>query len=363
MNIYIIGDIRGAYRVEQLVKKLIENRNYHVYVNDLRKTVFWGKICKKITDFFAIILSDIVYVSPCQHTNKLLKIAVLFKKKIITDFYISFYDTEVLDRRKCKENSKKAKKWKKIDSYALDHSTKLIFLNQNEGRYYTKILGCDLNKLNYSIIPLCIPEKPKAVLPYFTQKRAYIHFCWCGTYIPLQALDKIIKASELAIKNGLNMHLTIWGDSEIKAKPYRQLVTDLNMTQQVTFVNDKWNNIDEWINFIVNECDVTLGIFGDSEKAKTVLANKVLDGVAFHTPVLTAESLGLREFFSDYDMFITNNHRNEIAEAMIKISKTEYTDIVSMTDSAYKIYRKIFTPDIFGKNICKCIHDCMMEKK
>lgn len=363
MNIFLIGDVRSAYRVEYFIRTCISDRKYNIFVNDLQVTGGHNKFVKKLISLLALRNADVVFVAPCQHNSALVKVAVKMKKSIITDFYISFYDTEVFDRKNCTIDSKIAKKWKKVDLFAMQNSSLLLFLNQSEAHYYFQALGMNPQTVNYKIVPLCIPDKPKAELPYFRHKTDYIHFCWCGTYIPLQGIEKIIQAAAIALKKGLRMKLTFWGDSNEKAKPYTEMIHALGIEEQVSVQNDNWGDMQAWIEFITTSCDVSLGIFGDSNKAKTVLANKVMDGIAFRTPMLTGESSGAREYFNDSQIFFVEATPEQIAEKMIAISQMSAEKIDGMVERAYQVYQENFTPECFAKNIKECFNSIQTKKK
>ena len=353
-KIYIIGDLRGAYRNKIVFNFLNSNDEYNISGSyQLSKGVRVTNVYSMIKHMIKMLTSDMIYVCACNHNARLAKVAYLTHKKIITDFYISFYDTDVLDRKNYPVNSRIAIKLQENDRKALRNSSLSIFLNNSEARYYTTVLGVNLQDIGYKIIPLCIPAKKRAQLPYYNKKREYIRFCWCGTYIPLQGLEKIIEAASIAIKSGLNMRLTIWGDSVEKAQPYIQMAEDHNISQNIDFINS-WDDIDNWENYIVENCDVTFGIFGDSDKAKTVLANKVVDGVAYRTPVITGESKGVREFFND-ELFICENAPAVIAEKMIEVSMMSLSDIKEQIEHAYDIYLNNFTPAVFERNLISAI--------
>ena len=351
MNVFIAGDIRGAYRSEELVSILAKDPDVHIYVNEMKFKSRFRKLISKLGAMITLLSCDCVWVLPCQHETVFLKQAVRFKKKLVTDFYLSFYDTAVNDRKKLQPGSRKAKKKLKSDVYALTHSDKVLFLNESECDYYTSLCGVDRRSIGTEIVPLCIPDKKKAELPYFHKKRDFIRFTWCGTYIPLQGLEKVIKAFALLKKEGVDARLTVWGDSDAKAAPYRRLADRLKCSDSIDFINDKWGDVECWEQYISSESDCSMGIFGDSVKAHTVLANKVLDGVAFKTPVITAPSGGVAEYFDESSMVIAEPEPEVICEAMKKVTNADIGTIESMTGKAYDIYKENFTRECYEKRV------------
>jgi glycosyltransferase involved in cell wall biosynthesis len=304
------------------------------------------KVLSSIPILFYIIHADIIFSFAMQHGSFPIHFCRLFKKIKITDFYLSFYDTEVNDYRRFNPSSKKALKYKMSDYKAITCSDLVFFLNQAEAEYYTKILNININSINYRIIPLCIDKKPFANLNYFKKKKACVNLCWWGSYVPLQGLDIILKAMAI-LKNKFNIHLYIWGISDSRGKSYTDLVTDLNIEDIVT-IHNEWGNWSKWEDFIVSTCDISLGIFGSSTKAQTVLANKVIDGVAFKTPVITAHSLGLFNYFNGIDdIFVTNNNPDDLVNTISHVINLDYGAIEKRINAAYKIYLDNFTPEKF----------------
>lgn len=348
MNLYVLGDIRNAYRTQLVIKLLMENGITNVAVNSLREKSFWNKIIKFLVNLIMLAQSDVVYVCSIQHNSKLLRMARWMHKKIILEFYISFYDTDVFDRKLYTKESRQAKKLKKIDEFAIQSADKVIFLNKAEAEYYARILGFSLSSINYSIIPVCVSEKPEAKLEFFKSSKKTIDICWVGTYIPLQGVDKIIAAASILKEKNVEFRITLWGDSDVKAKKYVDEINRRGLTNYF-FVNNKdWGNIKKWERYIVNNCDLTLGIFGNSRKARTVIANKVIDGLAFKTPLITGKSVGIDEYFDGKsDIYLTSGSPESIAEMIMEIIGSSDKQVLQRVQNANDIYMREFSYHAF----------------
>jgi len=356
MNLFVFGGKYIAYRTKEFLRYAVNDARFNVYYNGF-ESLGIRKIISRLASLAALLCADMVYVTPYERRSVLFKFALLLKKPLICDFYLSLYATDILDRKLYSPDSKQARKYKKADLAAVKRSARLFFLTESEAKYFLSLLGEDADKIKHDTVPLVIPEKPAAVLPYFSGARDYIHFCWCGTYIPLHGLEKIILAAEIAKNKGLNFRITFWGDSGEKAADAIRAACDLRLGDTVTFVNDKWGDIETWENFIAQNCDVTFGIFGDSDKARTVLANKTVDGVAFRTPVITARTPGAKEFFDEQDLFFCGNTPESIAETMISAASKTKSEIDAMVSRAYDKYLKFFTPAAFWRKTSGIILD------
>lgn len=356
MNIYFLGYLTGAYRSEGYIKSFLDNGIKHFYINN-----YHGKrrnLVKKIADIIMLVNSDIIFIPPLQHTNKLVKLAIFLRKRYIVDFYISYYDSNVFDYSKYQEGSKDAKKLKKLDINVLKNAELAIFLNESERDFYLERLELNREEINSTILPLYNPEKNTfSKLKFFKKERKIMKICWTGTYIPLHGLEKIIEA--IAIfkdKYGANkIELVLWGDSDKKALPYMKIAKKLNLEKDVIFMNQYWGDLDKWNEYMSGNCDVSLGVFGDSNKSQTVLPNKVLDGIALKTPVLTQNSKGLTEFKLNKCIFTSDNSPLSIANKLNQIYNSKQNEIENNVNSAYQIYSDNFTYSSFNKRIEKYI--------
>lgn len=342
-GIFILGEVRGAYRVQAFIDFLIEHGYNNFYINSYRSNHVIIKLINYACDFLKLCQMKYVYVCPCQQQNKLLNIAFILRKQVITDFYISQYDTNVLDRKTVKKGSRYARKLFCIDRRTILKSKYVLFLNKSEQEYYCNLLQVKTDDPKYIVMPLISFEKKAAYLNYYKGKKDKFIICWCGTFIPLQGLDIIIEAISILANKINNFELIIWGDSEEKAKEYVELAECLNVSQYIKFIFE-WDNIHKWEKYIVENCDLTLGIFGISDKAKVVLANKVLDGVVYKTPVLTGYSSGAQEFFKgSQDIFYVDNTPISLAEEIQRIMKFDYLYIMDRVTNAYSVYENNFS--------------------
>jgi hypothetical protein len=211
LNIFCLGAVSEDYRTKNTLNFFLEKEDYRIFYNDFNKPVSYKesskpmsiktkffKIFSIITNFLYMVQADIIYVFAMQHGSFPIQIAFFFKKKVIVDFFLSFYDTEINDYKHFMPYSKEAKRIKNIDFKAISHSRMVFFLNNSEAEYYMNVVGAISNKINYRILPLCINEKQNAKLNYFRNKIGggggrYCRnlFGW-GSYVPLQGLVVIL---------------------------------------------------------------------------------------------------------------------------------------------------------------------------
>lgn len=376
-RIYISGHVKGYYRTQLLIKYLLDN-HFLIYYNSIRRDYcsynssfrrLLNFILKKIDrlilfiyNTYQISISDIVIIpAMCNNVKNELMIADIFKKKIVSDYYISFYDTFVNDRNKYPRDSQAAKRLKTIDYNLLEKSDLVFFLNNTEAKRYLQLAGLPFNEKRHKIIPLVVEEKFKCDLPYFKidlKTDKIFNICWWGTYIPLHGLNVILKAAKiLKHSNKTKFHFYLFGNNKNEAQPYQKLIQDLNVSDKVTLENDYSFNNGKLGAFLKENCDLVLGNFGDSEKAKSVIVNKIIEGIAMMAPVLTGESEAPKEFFSDNELFYTKNEPEAIADMIHDISNLNPIEIKNRTEKAFKIYLDNFSPAAYNLALSELFND------
>lgn len=374
-RIYLIGRVLGAYRSQNLIKILLDQK-YQVCYNGYREHMaknsspirkFTGAVVKLIFfvfsfpyKLFSIAVSDLVILLAMNNMSKVdIAIARLFNKKIMTDFYYSKYDASVNDWKNTEKDSVRAKKLKKVERKLLTDSTDVIFLNTAEAIYYSSVLGVELKNIHHTIAPLCIDEKEEVQLNYFNGSKDELSVCWWGSYIPVQGIEKILDAMRVLKSKKCKVHLYVFGDSSDRAAPYKSLIKKLDIDDYVTMMNDFTFKNGKLGKFLVDHCDLVLGNFGDSSKSKNVIANKIIDGAAMKAPVLTGESIAPQEFFPEDTFFSCQNNGEDIAAKIEIVYNSTKEDIESRVNKAYEVYKNHFSASAFEKNMNKIIHDIL----
>lgn len=360
-NIYIIGSPKDLYRTQTFVKTVMDNYkdwnlsvSYFSFTREKKRNllIIIGNRIISATEllfsFFQICRADYIYCPAMAISDKKTRwqftFARLLKKRIISEFYISLYDTFVLDRKTAKSNSKEANWYMSIDR-KLQECHRVIFLNKTEAERYSRIAGNNYQNLKYKIIPLSIKERNKGNIPYYFNQSKTFNICWWGTYIPLHGLDRIILAMIELQKKEQDFHLYIMGDSDDKAYIFQQLIKENNLEKYVTIRNDYSFRNGLLEPFIIENCDLLMGAFGESEKAKTVILNKCIEAISMKIPVLTQHSRAFKEYFpkDSNSIFYSENSPQSIADSILKIKKTSRQEIVMHINNAFLIYKSNFS--------------------
>jgi len=375
-KVFLIGNSVLIYRTKKLIN-LLYNNGYEVFFSGCFKVSknLKNKYIKKIINIlenlyinlfstYFLLISDFVILTAANNNNKyLFSLAKLLKKKIITDYYISNYDTLVIDHKKINKESIKARRLYKNERKKLLKSTKIVFLNESEANYYTNIVNVNKYDLDYKIIPIGKETREKAKLRFYNQNKEIFTICWWGSYIPLHGLEKIIQAAKILQEKNFKFKLYILGNSDKKSKKYKELIEKNNLIEQIVLRNDITFYNGKLTELLVNNCDLALGNFGDSKKAKTVIVNKIIDAIAMKIPVLNGESKGPEEFFDfENDIWRTKNTPEAIANEIIKISQTSKENIKKRVNNSFRIYENNFSINSFNKKYLQVLTEIRIKK-
>jgi len=371
-KVYLIGTINGSYRAQNIIKTLSDNDvQFLLFPTTYLSSITQPGILRRITEYLLYLLtlplrllfiinSTHVIVLPMSglftgRVTVLLEMiaAKLFRKILIVDYYIGFYDTFVNDRKFVGEKSFTAKRLKWNDQIRLRLADIIILLNNAESIYYHSVIQVEINESKIKIIPLCVDYKKE----FFSNKKKFssieepFNVCWWGTFIPLHGLEQVIDAFVFLKKE--NIKLYIFGDSDAKAKPYIDKINKLGLSEKILVNNQYTISNGKLVPFLNDNCDLALGIFGNSKKAKTVLVNKLVDSLALKLPCLTIETAATKELLvSGEGLIITSNEPEKIAEKIIYLTKNR-DRLRSIGEAGFEAYLDKFTPEIFSSKFMR----------
>ena len=355
VKVYILGEARGSYRIQTFIKLLLDDRQkYKVYYDSI---LYSCRPVRYLKSFFlnpaTILFSDIVYINTMNvDVNILYELiwAKLFRKKVIVDFYVSVYDTVVLDRQWFRKGSLLAKTAGLIDKYFIKCADAILFLNKSEKEYYLRVSGIkNVSEKKCHIIPVGVDRRTPVKNRFVNGESNTLNVCWWGSYQPLHGLEKIIKAADIIKKKNLDVRWYFFGNDEKKSLTYKNMAEDLGLGDICTIRNDYTFSNGKLESFLTEKCDLALSIFGDSEKSKTVLPNKTLDGCAMRCLVLSGKSGGTSEYFDDSSLFLCDRTAESIADKIEEIYFADKDQLKKKIEKAYSIFEKEFSTEALMK--------------
>jgi glycosyltransferase involved in cell wall biosynthesis len=377
-RILLIGDVVGSYRSQNLVKMLLD-QGWYVSLTPRAYYGFLGRpspqplpfrvlrgVCRPLAALLFVgevlvkaAFADVLWLMAMNHNHALLAYfaKLLSRKPLITDLYTSAYDTG--RDRDWYPNPKalKAKYHKLLDRIRLEGSDIIIHLARVELEYIAGLVGAKVKSECVRIVPLAVERRTTAT----PTPSEVFRICWWGTFIPLHGLEKILRAVKLLIDRGVEVRCDLFGGAENPETPlghpdhpgtrYSKMVSELDLAPYVAIYTDKSFANGQLEAHLQTKCDLALGIFGDSEKASKVIANKIVDAFAMGLPVLTMDCAALSEFIdADTELFTCPNSPGEIARAIEQII-AQPQERKQRALAGQSRYRMTFTVDAFATRV------------
>lgn len=264
---------------------------------------------------------DVLVVGYLGHFDVLIlaPFARLRRIPIVWDAFLSLYDTIVRDRRLIGPDHPLARlifvaerrACRAADAVVLDTHAHAALFRELYGVAETKLhrvfVGAEQEAFAPSArpAPLSHPSGPVEVLFY-------------GQFIPLHGIETIVDAARLARDEDIRWHLIGKGQqaalirSKLEADPIPSLLWEA------------WVPYERLVERIAC-CDVTLGIFGTSDKASRVIPNKVFQMLMSDKPLITRDSPAIRELPQDANaaiVLIPAGNPQALVEAILSIAQS-----------------------------------------
>jgi len=107
----------------------------------------------------------------------------------------------------------------------------------------------------------------------------------------------------------------------------------------------------------ISQSDVCLGIFGNTNKTKRVIPNKVYDYAASRRPIITASTPAIKELFSENEIFLVEAaNAQKIADAILSV-KSNMLEAGLRAQRAYDKFLRYALPEVLGLELKKIIQN------
>lgn len=361
ISIFIFGIANASYRPSLWCKFFLDRPNLYslstqtgdAYCNAWKPL---RVLLRLLAASQGVIGADVVIIQPMNHSGPyarwVMLLANILKRKIIVDFYISHYETKVIDREIFSKGSTIAKKIRDRDINAITKASITLFLNKSEHNYYTSILRQEISQSRVAILPLVMPDRRCAEKPWLMRKTHDPIIAWWGREgNPLHGFDCIAEAvlalcsidfpAKFAFFPAGGEH---WEVFKVK---HHKLFTHpkIFITNEYNFSNGRLEE------YVFKHVDIALGTFGTTKKAETVITNKVLEAASYAIPCITQHSSGLAEYFCDTkNIIFCKPEPGDLARSITEAVKHR-DDLVSIGNEAQKIIREHFSPENFSSTL------------
>ena len=238
----------------------------------------------------------VIYVPEFRHKDVPLAYALarLTRKHLVFDPLVSRFDTKILDRGDAERGSVQAWHNRNLDRISMRLPDMVLADTRSHADYYATEFGVPARRIR--ILPVGFDEDlfdyrddelnaavgdPMFVVLFF------------GNYLPLHGVDVIVSAAEM-LKGFDEIRFDLIGRGqtfpEVEEYVRAHGLTNVRLLPRVPMAS---------LPARIAAADVCLGVFGRTEKAGRVVANKVYQAMAMGRPVITADCPAARENFAD----------------------------------------------------------------
>ena len=208
---------------------------------------------------------------------------------VVWDVFISIYDTVVEDRRMLPSGSFAARLLRGIERNALRRVDLAFMDTRAHARRVESLFGLPSDSCGAVWVGTETEHFSTDLQPAPREPDAPLKILFYGQFIPLHGIATIVEAAR--ITRDLPVEWTLIGRGQEAGRIRDLLAADpLPNVQWIEWVD--YNNLRHWM----TAADLCLGIFGDSQKAASVIPNKVFQIVAAGRPLITRDSPAIREW-------------------------------------------------------------------
>lgn len=264
---------------------------------------------------------------------------------LVVDHFVGVYETHVLDYGRTSAQTARALYFRFIDWLAFrlaDYAT------------IDTATRADLLELRYRpqtrktfVLPVGAPSWSKRMWST-PAENARLEVLYYGNYIPLHGVQYVIDSLAL-LDDGTDLHVTLIGSSNDRRPGIELAVAKLGVEDRVTFIDSV---PEPELAAHIERSHVVLGIFGRSEKAASVLANKLWQGLYAGRTVINRDSRAVDELsgiVGDQLVAVDETDPLSLSRTLTRLAARPWTAIFDpptdrLDDFVDCHFRRLFTP-------------------
>ncbi len=178
-----------------------------------------------------------------------------------------------------------------------------------------------------------------------------------GSMIPLQGVEFIIRAG--ALLRDEQIEFRIIGPQASTGFAQARTLADQLKADNIRFQDGVPY---ETLPDLIAEADICLGIFGTTEKAKSVIPNKAFEAIAMAKPLITGDSPAAREVFtSGQNVLLCQMGSPEALADAIRTLMNDDAFRQNIAKAGYKLFTENFTTMEIGLEVLRRIREAMSK--
>lgn len=309
--LYIATKNQDYIRIDQEITLLKKYAAYVEVICEVDKK-YWKRVIKIYTKLAKISVKnfDIIFVGFMAQMIVPIWGWKWKNKVIITDFFISVYDTLIFDRKKFNPSSFFAWLTKKIDGRTIEKSSYLVVDTLEHGKYFCS----EWNKDQSDVFVLYLEADKKIYYPMTVKKPSELKdkflVLYFGSILPVQGVEIVIEAIRL-LENEDQIHFYIIG-------PIKNKIDNIEL-KNVTYFN--WLPQNELAKAIGCADLCLAGHFSATVgKAKRTIPGKAYIYDSMDKPMILGDTPANHEIYKEDDnhQFVPVGNPYLLAEAIKK---------------------------------------------
>jgi len=221
------------------------------------------------------------------------------RRPVVFNAMVSLYDTFVEDRERFPDGSLPARTLRRLDRSAFRAADLVVSDTQANADFMRELAGV-------GEVAVCYVGAEERLFRPAWQRREKFHVLFIGKFAPLHGVNLIVEAARRlpdvafrVVGTGQVTHALDSPPSNVKHVPWVEYER----------VPDEYAR-----------AGCSLGIFGTSGKANRVIPHKTFQALAVGTPVITADTVAVRELLTDgRDSLLVERTPDALAEAIVAI--------------------------------------------
>lgn len=265
----------------------------------------------------------------------------LTSKPIFFNALVSLYDSLVGDRKTVKKGGLKALYFWVLDWLACRFSTLVILDTETHADFFAK--NFHLPKKKFACVLIGSDDDFVKPLENIKDEKFTVYFQ--GFFNPLQGVKYIIEAASILSNEKIVFNIIGKGQNYEKLK---KQASDLQICN-INFIDPvPYDKLKEYM----SKAHICLGIFGETDKAARVIPNKVYDALASKMPIITSDTLAIKELLKDREdvLFCRRSDPKDLAD---KILLLKNDDLLRnrIAENGYSLFLNELRPVLIGKKL------------
>jgi glycosyltransferase involved in cell wall biosynthesis len=270
------------------------------------------------------------------------------RPRVVVDVFAPVYETVVTDRRLLNEGSVPARLLRWFEARAYRAADVCLIDTPAHGDYLAELFDLHRDRV------VSVPVGP--LFPAFSAPSSAndapdaLTVLFVGTFIPLQGVDTILRAAR-QLANEPRIRFLLVGSGQTRAEAEAQ-AREWHL-DNVEFRD--WVSADE-LPALIRSCDVSLGIFGTTDKADRVVPHKVFDACAAGVALITADSVAARRVLTDREsaLLVAAGNSGALAEAILKL-RDDPSLRRRLAEGALRLAQRDFAPAPIGSALLEAV--------